>query len=176
VTPLPEGGQDRALAETLLQAVNQARASNGLDALLEDNALTRAAQDYSEYLALTCPQCDPHHGRSYEEIWPEIRKRVEDAGYVSPYTPGELWIPGFLWTSAQELCTQWVTSALHGAIILRSDLWEAGTGCYVRREEPGSTPGETGSQCEDTIDNDGDTLVNDGCAPVVCILYVALRP
>lgn len=174
--PSPGGGRDRALAETLLQGVNQARASNGLGTLIEDSALTRAAEAFSEYLALTCPQCDPHHGRPENELLAERRKRLEDAGYVNSWTPGELWIPGFLWTSAQELCRQWVTSALHGAIILRPDLREAGLGCYVRLEEPASAPGETGSQCEDTIDNDGDTWVNDGCAPVVCILYVAPRP
>jgi uncharacterized protein YkwD len=173
LTPSPGGGQDIALAARFLQLVNQARVSNGLEALSENPTLTGAAQAYSAHLARTCPQCDPHLGRSFDELWEEVRNRVEEAGYVSAWTPGELWTPGFLWTSAQELCTQWVTSDVHGPIILSQDLQEAGLGCFVRSEEPGSVPGETEAECNDTIDNDGDTWVNDGCAPLVCILYVA---
>ena len=174
LTPSSEGGQDLALADKLLQLVNQARANNGLTALAEHPALTQAAQAYSEYLARTCPQCDPHQGRSYGELWQGIQRRVREAGYTGSTTPGELWIPGFLWTSAQELCTQWMSKPVHRSILLREDLREAGLGCYVRREDPGAASYETGDECNDTVDNDGDTWVNDGCAPVVCILYVGL--
>lgn len=153
LTPSPEGGQDRALAERLLQLVNQARENNGLTELVEHPALTQAAQAYSEELAQSCPQCNPHEGPSVSELSAEIRARVEAAGYSNPCTPGELWTYGFPWTPAQELCSAWVTSPLHRSIMLGQDLQESGVGCYVRREEPGS-----------------------GSPSLVCILYVAPRP
>jgi uncharacterized protein YkwD len=126
VLPSPEGGQDLALAAKLLELIMQTRLNNGLAPMVEHPARTAAAQKYAEELALTCPQCDPHVGRSHEELWAEVQRRVEGAGYVNPWTPGELWAPGFMWTSAQDLCLQWMGSEEHRSIVALPDVREAG--------------------------------------------------
>jgi uncharacterized protein YkwD len=113
---------DYALASGAIDAVNAARAANGLGPVALNGALSGAAQSYAQYLTET--------DQFTHDALGGLLARVRAAGYAGGYAGEAMW-EGWGVYSAGEVVNDLLNSPPHRAILLSAVYTEIGAGCYV---------------------------------------------
>lgn len=121
--------QNSAFVQEILNLTNQFRASNGLAALTIDLNLTKAAQQYSQDMALY--DFFSHTGKNGSTA----QSRALSAGYESGYV-GENIAAGY--TTPKEVVDGWISSTGHRANLLNPSYNEIGIGYYYLQNDTGS--------------------------------------
>lgn len=121
--------QNSAFVQEVLNLTNQFRASNGLAALTIDFKLLKAAQQYSQDMALH--DFFSHVGKDGSTA----QTRALSVGYESGYV-GENIAAGY--TTPKAVVDGWIASSSHRANLLNPSYNEIGVGYYFLQNDTGS--------------------------------------